>query len=200
MDTIDLAPATRTLALLASTTRDDQLGDPTPCPAYTVADLLAHVVGLTRAFTDAATKASTGGVEPGESPGLAIGWRDQLAADLDALAQAWTDPAAYDGMTWAGPVEVPGPVAALIAIDEVVVHGWDLAVATGRTYPADPLSVQRCAEFVASFEPPEGGPADDGGLFGPPVEVGASTSDLDRLIGLTGRDPQWSPRRSSSAT
>ena len=74
-------------------------------------------------------------------------------------------------MTQAGPVELPAAIAAQVALNEVVVHGWDLAVATGRPYDPDPAAVETCLAFVSSFEPPEGGAADDGGLFGPPVPV-----------------------------
>ncbi len=108
-----------------------------------------------------------------------------------ALAEAWADPAAYDGMTMAGPVELPAPVAARVALNEVVVHGWDLAVSTGHAWDADPAAVGVCRDFVQSFEPPADGPADDGGLFGPPVEAGAGASELDRLVAAAGRDPRW---------
>ena len=84
----------------------------------------------------------------------------------------------------------------LVALDELVVHGWDLAVSTGQAYAADPVAVEACAEWVAGFAPPADGPdapADEGGLFGRPVPVGADASALDRLLGLTGRDPAWRP-------
>jgi uncharacterized protein (TIGR03086 family) len=107
---------------------------------------------------------------------------------LDALADAWADPAAYQGRTMAGPVEMNGGEAALVALDEVTVHAWDLAVATGQPYQADPAAIAACARFVDSFDAPR-----DGGLFGPRVDVPASASELDRLIGATGRDPGWTP-------
>ena len=56
MDTLEFGPATHALAGVVAGVRDDQLGDPTPCPAYTVGDLVDHIGGLTIAFTAAARK------------------------------------------------------------------------------------------------------------------------------------------------
>ena len=36
-------------------------------------------------------------------------------------------------------------------------------------------------------------PNGTGGLFGPPVSVPDDAPLLDRLLGLTGRDPAWRP-------
>lgn len=192
METIDFGPATGAVARLVHGIRDDQLGAPTPCPDYTVADLLDHLGGLAVAFRDAATKDTPpGGAQPqADGSNLEDGWRDRIADDLDALAAAWRDPAAYAGMTMAGPVEMPGEVAALVALDEVVVHGWDLARATGQDYAPDEAAVLASLGFAQSFEVPEGvidGP------FGPPVAVPADAPALDRLAGATGRDPGWTP-------
>ena len=77
----------------------------------------------------------------------------------------------------------------LVVLDELVVHAWDLAVATGQPYAPDPLDVAACQSFVDQFDPPEA----DGGLFGPPVPVAPDASPLDRLLGRTGRDPAWRP-------
>jgi uncharacterized protein (TIGR03086 family) len=91
-------------------------------------------------------------------------------------------------MTRVGGADLPGGVAGLVALDEVVVHGWDVARACGQTYEADPAAVEACHGFVAQFV---GGtaPVD---TFAPAVAVPEDAPMLDRLIGLTGRDPGWS--------
>ena len=190
MDILDLGPATATMRRLVLSTTDDQLALPTPCTDYTVGDLVEHVGGLTVAFTGAAHKQVVPGSEgggSGDASRLEAGWRDRIARDLDVLAEAWRTPAAYDGMTAAGGVDLPGAVAARVALNEVVVHGWDLATATGQRFDPDPASVQECLDFVAGFEvPPEAGD----GPFGPPVDPPADATDLERLVALTGRDPR----------
>jgi uncharacterized protein (TIGR03086 family) len=195
MDHLHFGPTTTALAALVRGVGEDQLGGPTPCPDYSVADLLDHIGGLSVAFVAAARKEvlPDGGVPSVDGSRLEDGWRELFAGRLDELAQAWRDPAAYDGVTMAGPVELPADQAALVALNEVTVHAWDLARATGQPYPADPAAVAACRAFVEAFEPPPGGAADDGGLFGPPVAVPADAPDLDRLIGATGRDPGWTP-------
>ena len=196
MDTpFDLGPATASLARVVEGIRDDQLTDPTPCTGTSVADLLDHVGGFTVAFAAAARKEELPGDAAPSSDGsrLAADWRDRIPVGLADLAEAWRDPAAYDGLTMAGPVEMPADLAMQVGLDEVLVHGWDLAVATGQDYAPDPASVEVCLQFVQTFEPPPGGAADDGGLFGPPVPVADDAPLLERLLGATGRDPGWTP-------
>jgi uncharacterized protein (TIGR03086 family) len=190
MDTLDLRPAARTTADVVRAIRDDQLAGPTP-DGRTVADLLDHVGGLCVAFTASARKerrAEAAATPSADGSRLEEGWRDRIAVALDGLAEAWTQDGAFDGVTQAGPIDLPAPQAAMVALDEVVVHGWDLAVATGQPYPADPAAVAACHSFVDAFDAPR-----DGGLFGPEVPVPDDAPALDRLIGATGRDPHWTP-------
>jgi len=194
METLDFAPACRAVADVVAGIGDDQLGRPTPCVGLTVADLLDHLGGLALAFTWAATKEMPeGGTEAAfDGSRLAPTWRADIPQVLDRLAAAWAEPAAYGGMTMAGPIEMPGEIAALVALDEVVVHGWDLARATGQAYDPDEAAVLAALGFASSFEvPPDAG----AGPFGPPVPVPDSASALDRLAGATGRDPAWQPGR-----
>jgi uncharacterized protein (TIGR03086 family) len=189
MTTLDLEPATLVTADVVFGVDDDQLALPTPCPDYTVADLLDHVRGLSAAFAAAARKSGLTGAAPSpDGSRLGPKWRDDIVAALADLAEAWREPGAFDGLTMAGPVEMPADAAALVALNEVVVHGWDLARATDQPYPADGAAVAACREFVAAFEAPA---EDDGGLFGPPVAVPADAPELDRLLGATGRRPDW---------
>jgi uncharacterized protein (TIGR03086 family) len=191
---LDLEPATTVLTGVVSTVRDDQLRAPTPCPGSTLGDLIDHVDGLAQAFTAAATKASLAGDSPGPSADasrLGSDWRTRIPQRLAALAAAWRDEAAWTGMTRAGGLDLPGEAAGVVALNEVIVHGWDIAVASGQPYACEAHLLRAAMGFVQQTvaQHPQGTP----GLFGPPVAVPASASLLDQLIGLTGRDPAWQP-------
>jgi uncharacterized protein (TIGR03086 family) len=192
---VDLTPAARRLADLVSGVPDDILDAPTPCPDYTVGDLVDHVGGAAVAFTGAAAKDMgevTAGGPSGDASRLGDDWRTRIPRDLIGLAEAWRDPAAWTGMTRAGGIELPGEVAGLVALDELVLHGWDIARATGQDYECDLPSLEAVHGFVAQFSGP-GQEAAREGLFGPVVDVPADAPLLDRVLGLAGRDPAWSP-------
>jgi uncharacterized protein (TIGR03086 family) len=190
---LDLTPATEMVTQVVNDIGDDQLGAQTPVRDTTVADLLDHLDGLCVAFTGAAAKDRAAGSQAASADGSRLGpdWRVRLPDRLARLARAWQDESAWDGMTRAGGVDLPGEVAGRVAINEIVVHGWDIAAATGHDYAAETELVQAAYAFVESAvaQNPDGSP----GLFGAPVSVPDSALLLDRLIGLTGRDPGWRP-------
>ncbi|WNV74145.1 TIGR03086 family metal-binding protein [Geodermatophilus sp. DSM 44513] len=191
METVqfDLGPQAVEVARVVAGIRDDQLGDPTPCTSTPVAGLLAHLAGLAAAFRAAAEKTPLAGQASTSPDDLPPDWRTRIPAELDGLVMAWRRPSAWEGTAEAGGVTMPAPVAAAVALDEVLVHGWDLAVATGQPYAADPASVGACTGFAAQAAAE--GPVP--GLFGPPVPVPDGAPPLHRLLGLTGRDPGWRP-------
>ena len=193
--TIDLGPAAQQMVDLVRSTPDDLLKAPTPCPAYSVGDLLDHIGGLAKAFTWAATKESLDMPDQtasGDASRLEPGWRDRIAADVLALAAAWRDPAAWTGMTKAGPVEMPGEIGGLVAIDELVVHGWDLAVATRQDFAADDATLEAARSFLAMFSGP--GTEDmRGDGFGPELAVSPEAPLLERVLAMAGRDIDWRP-------
>lgn len=164
------------------------LGDPTPCERYTIGDLLDHVGGAALAFTAAAVKQPLEGGPSGDAANLARDWRTRIPHDLRALAEAWGDPDAWSGMTAAGGVDLPGQVAGVVALDEMVIHGWDLAKATNRPAVYDGPELEAVHRMVQQFRSSE-----IEGLFGPPVAVPDDAPLLDRIVGLAGRDPAWSP-------
>ncbi|MEH0632814.1 TIGR03086 family metal-binding protein [Streptomyces bottropensis] len=187
---LDLAPQARAVARLARGVRDDQLSDPTPCPEYAVRHILGHLLGLAVAFRDAGRKdlGPTTDTNPQAAlPDIGPDWREALPRVLDELAEAWQDPAAWVGETRAGGVSLPGEIAGAVAADELVVHGWDLARATGQAYDPDPAALTATHAFLAAS-------ADDparGEIFGPVQPVPDDAPLLDRAIGLSGRDPLW---------
>jgi uncharacterized protein (TIGR03086 family) len=192
---VDLEPAARRLADLVAGVLDGQLDAPTPCPKYRLGDLLDHVGGLALAFSAAARKegGEAGAQGPsGDAARLGDDWRARIPQDLAALAEAWRDPAAWEGMTRAGGLDLPGEVAGVVALDELVVHGWDVARASGQAYECDPASLEAVHEFVAQFSGP-GTEDQRQGLFGPEVAVPPEAPLLDRVIGMAGRNPAWSP-------
>jgi len=194
MTMIDLEPAANEVARLLDGVTDDQLTGPTPCPGYPVAALLDHLMGLSLAFTWAARKTTPAGSGPPQASGERLDpeWRSVLPQRLDDLARAWREPAAWEGMTEAGGVTMPGEVTGVVALDELVLHGWDLARATGQSYTSDPVSTQAVLSFTrASAQPDQAANRD--GLFGPAVDVPADASDFDRALGYAGRDPAWQP-------
>lgn len=189
--TLDLGPQTRIVARLAQAVRDEQFPDPTPCPDLAVRNLLGHLFGLTVAFRDAGRKdlGATTDTDPTAAvPDIGPGWREGLPKVLDELAETWRDPSAWTGMTRAGGVDLPGEVAGAVAVDELVVHGWDLARATGLPYDPDPAALQLSYDFLlaAAKEDDRGG-----GIFGPVVPVPDGAPLLDRAVGLSGREPGW---------
>jgi uncharacterized protein (TIGR03086 family) len=189
---IDLGPATDVVSRLFPGLRDDQLGRPTPCAKFTVADLLDHLDGLSVAFVSAARKEldGAGQVPTVDGSRLSGGWRTRIPQRLDELAEAWRDPSAWEGTTKAGDVELSGNEAGMVALTEVVLHGWDLARATGQAYEPDERTLAACHENVAAFA--AAGPVE--GLFGPAVPVADDAPLLDRVVALAGRAPRWPTR------
>jgi uncharacterized protein (TIGR03086 family) len=185
----DLGPATERVAGIAAAIPDDRLDAPTPCTGTPVAALLSHVLSLAEAFRGAAAKEPDPGPPPAQPPALPDDWRTVLPERLDALAAAWREPDAFVGSTAAGGLEMPAPAAAAVALDELVLHGWDLARAVGLDYAPGPAEVEACLGFVGPAASPEGVP----GLFGPIVPVASDAPPFDRLLGLSGRDPRWVP-------
>ncbi|MGW7569718.1 TIGR03086 family metal-binding protein [Streptomyces tendae] len=191
--TLDLGPQTRILARLADGVRDDRLADPTPCPDLAVRNLLGHLTGLAVAFRDAARKdlGPTTDTSPEASvPDVGTGWREELAKVLGELADAWREPDAWTGMTRAGGIDLPGAVAGAVVADELVIHGWDLARATGQEYAPDPAALQAAYGLLAAAAEESDR---DAGMFGPVVPVPADAPLLERAVGLSGRNPGWTP-------
>ena len=191
---VDLTPAARRLADLVARVSDEELSGPTPCPAYTLGDLIEHVGGLALAFRAAAEKdiASpyVNGTPSGDAARLEAGWRERISADLAVLAQAWAKPDAWTGMTRIAQQDAPAEMVGVTVADELVVHGWDVARATGQPYSAEPELLDAARTFLGFFASPDA-PAGPEVPFGPSRPVADDSAPLDQVLALAGRDPAW---------
>lgn len=168
----------------------DQLANKTPCTEYDVRALVNHILFWGPSEAGAGRKESVPQPAATESDvDLTAGdWRGDLLALLADISSAWAPASAWEGETTMGtPHTLPASVMGDMIMGELVVHGWDLAVATGQRLdlPADTL---------AHLLDAAGGMAAQGrelGMFGPEVTVAADAPALDRVLGLTGRDPAW---------
>jgi len=157
--------AVASTARAVAAVRDDQLGFPTPCSAWDVRTLGNHLIKATWTFA---------GVETAEG--------DWMAGDR---AGAFGDAAAASVAAFGS--EGGGSCDALpYALLDTVVHGWDLARATGHNPAID-------ADLAgATFEVAKGVVTDElraRGSFGPPVEVGDDAPVHERLVAFLGRRP-----------
>lgn len=176
----ELGRATDQMRRVVVGVADDQLGRATPCPDWTVEDLLAHVHQFSTAFTSNARK------EPLQAPSdLAEDWRSAIPEQLDELARAWRDEAAWEGRVSAGGVDMDAADNAVVAIEELTVHGWDLARATGQDFSVDEAGLDQVDRFFELF------PSGPDGPFGPAVPAPEGAGRVERTIAKTGRDPSW---------
>ena len=78
----------------------------------------------------------------------------------------------------------------LVALDELVLHGWDLARSTDQDFEVAPENLAASWRMVS--DTPDD-PVARQGLFGPRVPVPDDAPLLDRLVAGAGRHPRWTP-------
>ncbi|MEV4252596.1 TIGR03086 family metal-binding protein [Spirillospora sp. NPDC049652] len=184
-------PATEAVVGIVRQVPGDRLDAPTPCSDWDVRTVVNHVIFWNGRAAGAAAKAEPTGPDEDHDFTAEPGWADRFAEQAAATVRAWQDPDAWTGTTslsGTGP-GMPAPVIGGMMVGECVLHGWDIAAALGIDPRFDPALVEFCYRSLSSI-------ADMGrqyGAFGPEVAVPEDAPLLDRLIGLSGRDPYWKP-------
>lgn len=172
---------------------EDAWSQPSPCEGWRALDVLGHV-----GFATAMGVRILGGgdmtFEPTDPPGDVIegdprlwwsGVASQARAATEALDQADLEKTVDTPM---GPrtiddgIKFPGA--------DLFLHAWDIAQATGVTVAIPDEAVpfiRALGDMVpeAAMRSPR--------VFGAEVTVPDGASDVDRLLGWTGRDPSWQP-------
>jgi uncharacterized protein (TIGR03086 family) len=165
----------------------DQLALPTPCTDFDVRKLVNHLLHWGPSLEGAARKVL---VPPPATPEAETepptDWQPKLLAHLAKLTESWTDPAAWEGVThMGGPTELPAALVGGMVVGEVILHGWDLAQATGQkaVWEGEVLTYVH-KELVAHVQWGR-----DMGMYAPEVPVPEDAPLLDRVLGLAGRTP-----------
>jgi len=163
---------------------DDEWDRPAPCAGWVARDVVGHLVGWVPGFLESGTGIT---LDPGPAvvDDPAGAWHS-LARQVESLLA--TDADRQFSHPQAGDHALGAAIDQFITGD-VLVHTWDLAVATGQ--PAD-LDEELVLEAVAGMEP-----ITDmlvaSGHYGVPVPVADDAGPTERLVALTGRDPNWAP-------
>jgi uncharacterized protein (TIGR03086 family) len=179
--------------------RPEQWANPSPCAAWTARDVVDHIVFMHGVMLRPLGRSLTPAPSVAEDPLAAV---RAARADVEAVLG---DPAlaATECDTPGGRMTMEQHVDAVVSAD-LPEHGWDLARATGQDDTIDPDDVEALwavttaipADVMERYRTPGAfGPGVE--VFGPEVPVPGDASQQDRLLGLIGRDPQWTAPRSS---
>jgi uncharacterized protein (TIGR03086 family) len=185
----DLDTVLRTVGDLVATVPADHWEAPTPCPDWNVRELVGHMVlghqlfsGVLRGTTVVTPEC----LDPASRDVLGDDPAGSYRVATDDLLAAFRRPDALDDVVEVPFGVVPGIVAVHLRAVEEIVHGWDLATATGRTVRFPDDVVERALGFTRAAladVPPDRSP------FAPAQPVPDHAPALDRLVALVGRSP-----------
>lgn len=179
----DLERAFDAAATLVDTLPADRHDAPSPCADWTVADVVEHVIAGNLAV------ARSVGPDLAEAPEVTESLGPRFRSAAEALVAALSAPEVLAGTVTIPFGTVPAPLAVQLRTVEALVHGWDVAVASGQ----DPTVLpEDLAEAGIAFSGSMFATRDREQLpFGPAVPVAEDAPAIDRLAGLLGRrDPR----------
>lgn len=175
---------------------DGQWSAPTPNRDWDVRALVVHLteehlwVPPLMAGRRIAEIGSVGDDVPGADP---VGSHEAAAAAAQAAIE---EPGVLRRTVHLSFGDTDGAFYALQRTADLLIHGWDLAVATGQPLELDDELVRAAWEVTVPHLTPELRAA---GVFGPAVDVPDDADTFTRLLGLTGRDPDWGRGRTAAA-
>jgi uncharacterized protein (TIGR03086 family) len=164
-----------------------QFGQPTPCAEYDVHALLSHTVGGLNRIAIVGEGGDALAI-PARADGVPDdGWLDAYQAAAARARAAWADDARLDALVEVPWGKVPGRIAVSGYVQEITVHGWDLAKATGQPTELDPELASWVLAVAERILPPE--PRGGEVPFGPVVPVPPDAGVYARLAAWLGRQP-----------
>src|SRR5271154_5503625 len=182
------AAAAEAARVVAGAANTKTLEQPTPCTDWALRTLLNHMILWTshsaerRAYGESVAEELMSKDFTAE-PGYAQAYQAQLARAVDA----WSKPEAWEGDRNVMGSATPAADIAAMLIAEMVLHGWDIAEATGQDYRCDDAVARNVLKTVEAqgelFRQYQG--------FAAIVPVPAGATAFDRALALSGRDPGY---------
>ena len=182
------------LGRVASGITPDDLDSPTPCANFTVRGVLGHMIEGATQFA-----AAFRGESPPDVPADVAEGPDVVARaghGLAGLLGAIRSPGALDRTVAAPFGEMPGDAFARFVVLDGLVHGWDLATATGQTYEPSDMLVAEVDAFARQAIAPA---MRDGDTFAEAVEPPDGATSIERLVAFTGRTSDATSRSNASS-
>lgn len=197
------ARAVSTAGSVIAAVAPEQLDRPTPCDDYDVRQLLGHLVGVLRRVAVVGSGGDALSVPQIADDVAGDAWS---AAWLDAAHQvqaAWSDDAVLARMVRLPWTELPGAAALALYTNEITVHTWDVATATGQRPDWDAQVLEVAFAAIRQGMPAGGRSAAFEAMraslpqalrhakapFAEAVDVGDDAPAIDRLVAWNGRRP-----------
>lgn len=165
--------------------RAEDLHRPTPCDEWDVTELLHHIVYgnyWVPPLVAGETIEQVGNRFEGDIMGADVS--DAFRTSAKLAVDAFNAPGAMDAPCAVSYGPVPGSIYCGHRFIDVLIHGWDLAVAVGGNTVLPPDLVDACTEVVLPQAEMLGG----SGAFGRAADLGADASPQTRLLALLGRE------------
>ncbi len=185
MDSIQYRRALLNTGRIVMGVRPEQLLLPTPCRDWDVRLLLNHIIGGNYMFATVAKGGRADAVGTMDDHTLPDPGSNYIAS-ADAVLAAWAEPGAMERRCHMPFGDIPASAAVSIHFLDIVVHGWDLARATGQDATIEPDLAAEALDISHGLLSDE---LRQTGVFGPEVAVSADDPLHDRLVAFMGRRP-----------
>ncbi|MGQ0842165.1 TIGR03086 family metal-binding protein [Actinokineospora sp.] len=177
---------------VARNVKPDQFDLPTACADWDVRALANHVTHWAAVVSERTAHklpVPTDGSEVEGTDYTAGDWPAFFTARLDRAVEAWGLPGAWDGETTMAGDMTPAGTIGLMLLGELVVHGWDLAIATGQDFPVDDDVAEAALRGTEQWAEQ----AREYGVFGAEIAAPADATPLHKVLAMSGRDSSWRP-------
>jgi uncharacterized protein (TIGR03086 family) len=165
----------------------EKLGGPTPCPGWDLRALLNHVILWTAYSAERRAHGESVSEDLMNKDFTADPqFREDYQEHVTRAVKAWSEPGAWQGERAVMGNATPAADVGAMLVMELVLHGWDVASATGQEYRAGQALAEAVLGTVSEqaelFRQYQG--------FADPVELADDASAFHRALALSGRDPR----------